>query len=76
MNHNDTPGFTDYAQHGIKLQQLLRKIDDYCLERNWEMAYKVGISAVVEARMLAVSIKGVAETEVLNEQRRLDGNDT
>ena len=60
----------DYAQHGIKLAQLLRRLDDHCLSNKLDEAHAVSLDVIAEARLLSLSIREMQKIQAENEQRR------
>lgn len=60
----------DYAQHGIKLAQLLRQFDDHCLRGNLPQAHEVSLDIITESRLLSLSVIQMMEQQQANELKR------
>ena len=63
----------DYAQHGIRLAQLLRQLDDHCLKGQLPDAHIVSLEVIAEARLLSLSILAVHEKQQADELKRKAG---
>ena len=61
----------DYAQHGIRLAQLLREVDDHCLKNDLTAAHGAACEAIVESRLLAVTLAAMEQDRQAVEARRV-----
>lgn len=60
----------DYAQHGIRLAQLLREVDDHCLKSDLKAAHVAACEAIVESRLLAITLAAMEDDRLAVEARR------
>ena len=60
----------DYAQHGIRLAQLLRQVDEQCLKNDLTAAHGAACEAIVESRLLAVTLAAMEQDRLAVEARR------
>lgn len=53
----------DYAQHMIRMEQLMREAHDKCLDNNYLSARNTAMDIMTEARLLAITLAEMAEQE-------------
>lgn len=51
-----TSGIVDYANPLIKVEQLVRRIHDYCLQKDYRTAGDKAVELLAEVRMLTATL--------------------
>lgn len=64
----------DYSQHSIRIFQLMRKADDFCLQKDYESAGQVALEVAAEARLLCLSLRVMDGERQKIEARRIKTN--